>query len=81
MRTKEEEENIIWNIYDELLDDEDLGYMKEAFESLHQVANKEVEPYSWTNLSRIFFACFLYPSFLIVFSVLADDKCFIFVTN
>ena len=55
MRTKEEEEKIIWNIYDESLDDEDLGYMKGAFESLQQVASKEVESYSWSDLPCILF--------------------------
>jgi len=50
MRTKEEENKIIWNIYDESLDDEDLKYMKGAFESLQQVASKEVDSYSWSDL-------------------------------
>ena len=57
MRTKAEEERIIWNIYDKNneLDDEDVRYLKEAFESLQQVASKEVESYAWTDLTCILF--------------------------
>lgn len=66
MRTKAEEERIIWNIYDNNteLDEEDLRYFKEAFESLHQVASKEVESYAWTDLTCILFNDGLF-SFLI----------------
>lgn len=55
MRTKEQERDIIWDIYKDNLDVEDLRYMKEAFESLQQVASKDIALYRWSDLSRIFF--------------------------
>ena len=66
MRTKAEEEKIIWNIYDNNndLDEEDVRYLKEAFESLQQVASKEVESYAWTDFTRILFNYELLFNFL-----------------
>ena len=59
MRTKEEEERVIWNVYDDVIDSEDLSYMKEAFESLQQVASKEIESFNWDDLTCIFSFSFI----------------------
>lgn len=50
MRTKEEEEKIIWSLYDDVIDSEDKEYMKQAYESLQQMSSKEVENYSWVDM-------------------------------
>lgn len=54
MRTKEQEKDIIWDIYNGNLDTEDLRYMKEAFESLKQVGSKDIASFTWADLERIF---------------------------
>jgi len=68
MRTKEEEERIIWSVYDDVIDIEDLSCMKEAFESLQQVTSKEIESFNWDDLSCILLLLFLFVYLAVLFS-------------
>lgn len=65
MRTKEQEERTIWDLYKNDLDEEDVVYLKQAFESLQQVAAKAVELYSWTDLTCIFSTIFLLSMYFV----------------